>query len=101
MYCHHVGPSPCTTSNLAADKIRKLDVDLCDELGTIRVRLRGLSSRALVGDTSASDAAPMGTLLLHPRWSEQAAAGPALDMPRQLIVFCDLPQCSPRSLSLI
>jgi polyketide synthase PksN len=79
-----------------ADQSRKLDFDLCDERGTVQVRMRGFSTRVLSGDTSPISAAATGTLLLRPRWREQVANGPALDALRQLVVFCDLEQCFSR-----
>src|SRR5262249_23063508 len=99
----------------ATNKIHKLDLDLCDEIGNVRVRMRGFTSRMLEGQASSVGSAATGTLLLQPCWREQDAAGdgsygdgpggkePASqhqrahvqDAPRQLAVFCELDQCSP------
>ena len=50
------------------DKIRKVDVDLCDEKGQLFARLRGLTSRVLESDPGAK------TLLFAPRWEKLSPA---------------------------
>nr|WP_092067193.1 SDR family NAD(P)-dependent oxidoreductase [Dendrosporobacter quercicolus]NSL46455.1 SDR family NAD(P)-dependent oxidoreductase [Dendrosporobacter quercicolus DSM 1736]SDL51052.1 Acyl transferase domain-containing protein [Dendrosporobacter quercicolus] len=56
----------------AGDKVEKLDIDLCDENGTICVRMRGFSTRVLEaeGETAKASATP-GTLLLRPCWNKK------------------------------
>lgn len=71
----------------AAGKLRKLDIDLCDANGSVRVRVRGLSSRPLEqGQSEATDAAQ--TLMLEPVWVEQAAtADAAASEPVERVLF--------------
>ena len=35
--------------NKAGDKVRKIDIDLCDEQGNVQVRIKGYTSRVLEG----------------------------------------------------
>ncbi|MET3210645.1 UNVERIFIED_CONTAM: PfaD family protein [Paenibacillus sp. PvR008] len=68
---------PCTTSmwafvrrsegNKPGDKVHKLDLDLCDESGSVRVRMKGYSSRILDRERGAE----AGTLMLRPDWTER------------------------------
>nr|BAP05591.1 CalC [uncultured Candidatus Entotheonella sp.] len=60
-------------AGVASDKIRKCDIDLCDEEGRVRVRMKGFSSRLL--ETNAT--APTGTLLYQPVWR----SAPIVDEP--------------------
>ncbi|MCX5214354.1 SDR family NAD(P)-dependent oxidoreductase [Kitasatospora sp. NBC_00240] len=55
------------------DAVRRLDIDLCDEEGRVRVRLRGVSLRAYTAPASGEPPAPVGTaavgeLLAAPCW---------------------------------
>jgi polyketide synthase PksN len=49
---------------------QKLDIDVCDEHGTICLRIKGFSTR-----TRSKQAESTGTLMLHPHWQEQPATG--------------------------
>ncbi|MBV9492689.1 MAG: SDR family NAD(P)-dependent oxidoreductase, partial [Acidobacteria bacterium] len=61
--------APCTSEmaawvryangSAAADKVTKLDVDLCDARGNVCVQMRGLSSRALHTETGVLHAIPV------------------------------------------
>ncbi|MCP3945189.1 polyketide synthase dehydratase domain-containing protein, partial [Herbaspirillum sp.] len=51
--------------SLPEDKVRKLDMDLCDEDGKVCVRMKGFTSRI-----QASEAESTGTLMLRPSWIE-------------------------------
>ncbi|SFR08023.1 MULTISPECIES: SDR family NAD(P)-dependent oxidoreductase [unclassified Paenibacillus] len=65
------------------DKVQKLNIDLCDEEGTICVRITGLSTRALEGEVgienaqgaaageSAADSL-VGSVMLIPKWDPAA-----------------------------
>nr|WP_255298241.1 SDR family NAD(P)-dependent oxidoreductase [Brevibacillus dissolubilis] len=57
----------------AGDQVQKLDIDLCDEQGSVCVRMRGFTSRVSGGDVKnipvePSSGWPDGTLLLTPLW---------------------------------
>ncbi|MCP5003643.1 MAG: SDR family NAD(P)-dependent oxidoreductase, partial [Planctomycetes bacterium] len=65
---------------LPADKVQRLDIDLCDDEGDVCVRMRGFSSRVLEGelaepshhaDSSSEQIIepPVGLLTLSPVWS--------------------------------
>lgn len=57
------------------DKIRKLDIDLCDKQGNVCVQFRGFSSRPAEGKMFPGDSEEdSGTLMFEPCWKEQAAA---------------------------
>jgi polyketide synthase PksN len=71
----------------AGDGVQKLDFDLCDENGTICVRLKGFSCRVLEDETNSAP----GTLMLHPYWNERAP-GPvdaAPDYIQHLVILCE------------
>lgn len=54
------------------DRLRKVDVDLCDEQGKICVSMKGLAFRVLEGDlASAGKTSLTGFLMLEPYWKEQ------------------------------
>jgi NADP-dependent 3-hydroxy acid dehydrogenase YdfG len=76
----------------AGDKVRKFDIDLCDETGTICVRMKGFSARVLEGEIvlPGSSAAP-GTLMLHPGWKEQniAPEATAPTYAQHLAILCE------------
>ncbi len=76
-----------------ADKVQKLNIDLCDEQGRVCVRIKGFSSRSLA-QTPPADIDDM--VICQPVWTIQPAAGsvkPAQSWARHLIVLCD-PQSS-------
>lgn len=57
----------------AGTRLRKADVDLCDEQGNVCVRITGFSTRVPDRETGpAAFPAEAGTLLLKPCWQEQA-----------------------------
>nr|WP_322787899.1 SDR family NAD(P)-dependent oxidoreductase [Pelosinus propionicus] len=74
------------------DKIQKLDIDICDELGGICVRLKGFSARGMEKDTIQKEsAAVLETLLFHPSWivkDVNAEAAFPNDM-QQIVIFCE------------
>ncbi|MCP5005051.1 MAG: KR domain-containing protein, partial [Planctomycetes bacterium] len=54
-----------------SNKIQKLDIDLCDEQGTVCVKMRGFTSRVLEGEVGVPKAKDsIGTLLATPVWKE-------------------------------
>ncbi|QGZ37638.1 polyketide synthase PksN [Pseudoduganella flava] len=71
----------------AGERIVKLDIDLCDEAGDVRVQMLGFSARAVAD----ADAAPAtGCLMAVPRWQATAAAGQG--SAQRHVIVCDLPQ---------
>jgi acyl transferase domain-containing protein/acyl-CoA synthetase (AMP-forming)/AMP-acid ligase II/acyl carrier protein/ubiquinone/menaquinone biosynthesis C-methylase UbiE len=89
--------------NMASDKLRKLDIDLCDEQGQVSVRMQGFSSRTLENGIAAAGAASARAracrIMLEPVWQEQAASNPeansrarARKVPeytQQLVILCE------------
>ena len=71
----------------AGDRVQKLDVDLCDDRGTVCVRMKGFTSRVLEGELQtgkAPKATPselIGTFTLTPVWdavpAEKGQTSPA------------------------
>ncbi|ATF14554.1 non-ribosomal peptide synthetase [Brevibacillus brevis X23] len=60
------------------DKVQKVDIDLCDDQGTVCVRMQGFSARVLEGEVETLDSnGKLGTLLVHPEWKEQAVVSNA------------------------
>ncbi|MFG0214768.1 amino acid adenylation domain-containing protein, partial [Brevibacillus porteri] len=60
------------------DKVQKVDIDLCDDQGTVCVRMQGFSARVLEGEVETVDSkGKLGTLLVHPEWKEQAVVSNA------------------------
>ncbi|MBW5469734.1 SDR family NAD(P)-dependent oxidoreductase [Brevibacillus formosus] len=69
-----------SANSSADDKVQKLDIDLCDDQGTVRVRIKGYSMRvledgkqaSLVSSSSTSSATslepPVGNLMLSAVW---------------------------------
>ncbi len=94
----------------AGEPVQKLDIDVCDDHGTLCVRMRGLSSRVLEGEVgqkhkahprpqpektfaaSVTSPAPLGTLLLSPVWKEHAIArnNTTPDYAQYLVMLCEL-----------
>jgi polyketide synthase PksN len=81
------------------DRVARLDVDLCDEAGDVRVQMLGFSARSTeTQDTTASRAGETGLLLAVPRWqSAPAPAATSMAVKRHVIV-CDMPAVDPAAL---
>lgn len=63
------------SKNKPGDLIQKVDIDVCDEHGTIYVRLKGFSTRVMEADIQSEPSKINAeTLLLQPVWQEQKAA---------------------------
>jgi polyketide synthase PksN len=64
------------------DNNQKIDIDLCDDTGTISVRIKGLSMRSM------TDKGNYGLLMLEPEWKEEPAAiAEAAETFSQRIIF--------------
>jgi polyketide synthase PksN len=68
----------------AQDRVRKVDITLCDDDGAVAVRLKGFASR-VVEDASGGE---RRVLLMQPRWREQAAAGAAAGYAQHHVLLC-------------
>lgn len=73
----------------AGDKMIKTDIDLCNEEGMVCARWKGLTSRAMGGETGITS--QKGTLLFEPIWKEQAAAGLSglPDFAEHVVILCE------------
>jgi polyketide synthase PksN len=88
----------------AADKIQKLDIDICDEQGNVCVRLKGFTSRVL--ESGIDEIGPVtstGSLMLEPVWKEQAVLYidgqiKAPEYIQQLVILCEPGAISPESI---
>ncbi|HML90062.1 MAG TPA: SDR family NAD(P)-dependent oxidoreductase [Methylomusa anaerophila] len=81
----------------AGDKVQKFDIELYDDQGKVCVRLKGLSSRVLAGETSPaqSPAAP-GMLMLRPDWKRQDIVETAApDYVQHVVMLCEPNAISP------
>ncbi|MBY0088466.1 non-ribosomal peptide synthetase [Brevibacillus brevis] len=66
------------SANSSGDKVQKVDIDLCDDQGTVCVRMQGFSARVLEGEVATMDSkGKLGALLVHPEWKELAVASKA------------------------
>ncbi len=75
----------------------KLDVDLCDEHGTICVQMKGLTLKMSENDIETAESQTAnGTLILHPCWNERAIdrAAPPHNYIQHVVVFCELEEVS-------
>ncbi|MGG4453261.1 SDR family NAD(P)-dependent oxidoreductase [Brevibacillus porteri] len=103
--------SPCTSEmwayvrysdgSQAGDKVEKYDIDLCEDTGTICVRMKGFTSRVLEREiqtdrtatkapVEASSESLIGTMLLSPVW-EEVAMDRGSDTPlasEQILIVC-------------
>src|SRR6266850_5322583 len=80
----------------AADKVVKLDIDLCDERGNVCVQMHGFSSRVLSKELSATatQSRAIGSLLVTPVWQttglEVSAGASDIDYTEHHVVLCEL-----------
>jgi polyketide synthase PksN len=76
----------------AGDKVRKFDIDLCDDQGNVCVRMSNLLFRILEGEVNSSDATVSPeTLMVQPSWREEAIAREvtAPDFTQHLVILCE------------
>ncbi len=76
--------------------LRKLDIDLCDDGGAVRVQMRGFTLRAMDG---AALAPAQDLLVAVPQWQERPAPAQAAFNGKRHIWLCGLEQVSPDALS--
>jgi polyketide synthase PksN len=90
--------------NTATDKVRKLDIDLCDEQGQVCVRLKGFSSRVLEGGIAETGpVATIGSLMFEPVWKEQSVTNideqaKVPEFAQQLVILCEPEEITPESI---
>ncbi|MFF4407202.1 SDR family NAD(P)-dependent oxidoreductase [Streptomyces sp. NPDC001404] len=66
-------------------KVFKLDMDLCDEQGSVRARVKGISYRVL-------DEEPGDTCVTFlPVWERAAQGGAGTEPSRHVVLLCDMP----------
>lgn len=92
-----------STGSTEDDKVRKLDVDLCDEHGRVQIRIQGFSTRVLEGEASLASSTEHDMLMLEPVWSEQEGIHDlaSLDYEQQIVFLCELEHLHPTSLETI
>ncbi|AJQ29670.1 SDR family NAD(P)-dependent oxidoreductase [Pelosinus fermentans] len=76
----------------AGDNVQKLDIDLCDEIGNVCVRMKGFTSRMLEGEVGTiGSSETIETLRLTPCWKEQTAVQEAVlpDYVQHVVVLCE------------
>jgi NADP-dependent 3-hydroxy acid dehydrogenase YdfG/acyl carrier protein len=77
------------------DRIRKLDIDLCDETGKIRVRMKKFSYRFLEGEIGSTepstDIGTIGAIMLQPGWKERVIPpqAPVPEYTQHLVLLCE------------
>ncbi|MED1738767.1 SDR family NAD(P)-dependent oxidoreductase [Bacillus swezeyi] len=80
--------------NIAADRIQKLDIDLCNEEGRVCVRMKGYSARTLENEThlEAVSSGKIGTLMFEHIWEEKAVSGKykLIEYQKHKVVVCDI-----------
>jgi acyl transferase domain-containing protein/surfactin synthase thioesterase subunit/acyl carrier protein len=76
----------------AGDNVQKLDIDLCDEIGNVCVRMKGFTSRMLEGEVGIiGSSETIETLRLTPCWKEQTVLQEATlpDYVQHVVVLCE------------
>ncbi len=76
----------------AGDKIQKFDIHLCDDYGTLCVRIKGFSVRDIEGDiSSVGEGATLGTLMLQYGWKEESTVFEAVapNYTQHIVMFCE------------
>ncbi|MFI6763938.1 SDR family NAD(P)-dependent oxidoreductase [Streptomyces sp. NPDC050355] len=80
--------------------VRRLDIDLCDTLGNVCVRLLGFSTRMKPGPAPrAAEPAAAPALLIQADWREGAAPQHHGDDVERHIVLCELPETDATALA--
>ncbi|MFI6847349.1 SDR family NAD(P)-dependent oxidoreductase [Kitasatospora sp. NPDC050467] len=78
-------------------KVFKLDIDLCDEQGGVRARIRGMSYRVLDGEvgaaaeTPAAGTAEVSSVAFLPAWREPAPGAAVIEPRQHVVLLPDLP----------
>ena len=83
------------------DRVWKFNITLCDDQGTIRVRMKGVLLRMLEGEVgSLESSATRSTLMLHPCWKEQAVPQKVTepDYAQHIVILCEPDGVTPKSI---
>ncbi|WNG27789.1 SDR family NAD(P)-dependent oxidoreductase [Cystobacter fuscus] len=71
-------------------RVFKLDIDLCDELGGVRARMKGMSYRILDGEVG--EIAPQASCVSFlPRWERQSAGVTEAEPLQHIVLLPDMP----------
>ncbi|WP_070198818.1 SDR family NAD(P)-dependent oxidoreductase [Streptomyces oceani] len=65
----------------------KLDIDLCDERGSVRARVKGISYRVLAEETEDDEAC----VTFLPAWERREPVAAEGEPARQVVLLCDMP----------
>ncbi len=107
-----------TDNDIAEGKVKKLDIDLCDDRGAVSVRMKGVSltsynpdgQRLLNGKVSDSSVIPdhsedsehpsTETLLFHPQWKEKSLSDEAIKVShsQHVVILCERNEVSSKHL---
>jgi polyketide synthase PksN len=82
--------------------LQKLDIDLCDETGTVLIQMKGFTARTVEGEVGT--VAPLGVLMLKPVWNESDNPGtPVPDKidTRHLVILYDMADVSPQKVETL
>ncbi|WPQ61778.1 SDR family NAD(P)-dependent oxidoreductase [Chitinophaga sancti] len=77
-----------------SSRMGKLDITLCDETGSVCVKLNGFSTRAL-GNTGT------GVLMMEPQWRQQALASVVPTVAKRLVILVDNEDAVARQVSVL
>ncbi|MCC5468752.1 polyketide synthase dehydratase domain-containing protein, partial [Pelosinus baikalensis] len=79
------------TGSTNKDKIKKIDIDLCNEAGKMCIKIKGFSTRVLEEKAGAFETVEKKSVLLfHPCWKEKASASGIPPLYEQrLVILCE------------
>ncbi len=78
----------------------KFDIEICDDTGKLRVRIKGVSGRTM--DNGIPEQAPHKILMLKPEWKEKAAEQKAAfeSYGKHMVVLCNMEETLKEELEL-
>ncbi|EIW19673.1 SDR family oxidoreductase, partial [Pelosinus fermentans] len=84
------------------DKVQKLDIELCNEQGTVCVRMKGFSARILEGKIDSESKEKLGMLLYQPGWKEKRidSAVPVSPISQHVVILCEPDQAIEDSIAM-
>jgi acyl transferase domain-containing protein/threonine dehydrogenase-like Zn-dependent dehydrogenase len=76
----------------AGERVQKLDIDLCDDAGTICVSMKGFTARVLEGRLRSQESTITETLMWKPEWREQRIIerGRVPVYAQHVVLLCEL-----------
>ncbi|MBO0781630.1 MAG: SDR family NAD(P)-dependent oxidoreductase, partial [Ktedonobacteraceae bacterium] len=83
----------------SGERVKKLDIDICEEDGRLCARLRGFSARLLERLPEAEEST--GTILFHPQWKSGSPATGSSAQPygQRLVLLCEMEEISKERLA--